>query len=44
MGLVKPFKIAKEPDFRRTIKKIVQSPAPCALEMTALLDCFKVWG
>ncbi len=42
MGIVKKIVITKEPDMNRTVKKIVQMKAPCAAEMAALMDCFRV--
>ncbi|KAJ9530972.1 hypothetical protein QJQ45_028885, partial [Haematococcus lacustris] len=41
MGLVKRFVITKEPDLKRTVKKIVQFQPPCSAELAAMLDCFK---
>ena len=42
MGLIKRFVINKEPDMKRTVKKIVQVQPPCTQEMMALMECFRV--
>jgi len=32
----------KEPDMRRTVKKLVKYQPPCTAELAAMLDCMKV--
>jgi hypothetical protein len=32
----------REPDMRRTVKKIVKFQPPCTAELVAMLDCMKV--
>mmetsp|Transcript_22645 Transcript_22645/g.62530 ORF Transcript_22645/g.62530 Transcript_22645/m.62530 type:complete len:94 (+) Transcript_22645:111-392(+) len=31
----------KEPDMKRTVKKIVKFQPPCTMELAAMLDCMK---